>query len=195
MKDEVIGKELVEKAEVISAVRSYENVRIRRNDSEVDFVVSPSKSDDKILIRVLTEPKSGSGYVGVDAVREMSEFLEKKNYDKGILIGNQFTEAAKSEMERKNIEAVSKNVKPHFKVERLYLAINTHIKNLCKMKCGHVPTKESECKGYVDGDYSCDIRLISDNASFHLKHGWTDFLKKDLARLLAVEKNLRNREQ
>jgi len=188
MNDEIIEKELVEKAEVISAVRSYENNRIRRKDSEVDFTVSPPESDDKILIRVITEAKSSSGSVGVDAVREMSEFLEKRDYDKGILIGKRFTEAAKSEMERKNIEAVSKNIKPHFKVERLYFAINSRVENLCRVKCDHVPMKESECKGYVDGNYSCDVRLISDNASFHLKHGWTDFLKKDLARLLAIEK-------
>ena len=192
MNDEM--KELVEKAEVISAVRSYENGRIRRKDSEVDFTVSPSESDDKILIRVITEAKSSSGFVGVDAVREMSKFLEKRDYDKGILIGKRFTEAAKSEMERKNIEAVSNNIKPYFNLERLYFAIHSRIENLCKVKCGHVPMKESECKGYVDGNYSCDIRLISDNASFHLKHGWADFLKKDLARLLAIEKRMRERE-
>ena len=194
MNDEMIEKELVEKAEVISAIRSYENSRIRRKDSEVDFTVSPSESDDRILIRVITEAKSSSGYVGVDAVREMNEFLKKRDYDKGILIGKQFTEAAKSEMERENIEAISKNIKPYFKVERLYFVINSRIENLCKVKCGHVPMKKSECKGYVDGNYSCDVRLISDNASFHLKHGWIDFLKKDLARLLAIEKRMRKRE-
>jgi len=162
MNDVMIGKDLVEKAEVISAVRSYEHNRVRRKDSAVD----------------------------VEAVREMGEFLKKRNYDKGILIAKRFTDAAKSEMERKNIEAVSKIIKPHFKVERLYLAINSCIKNLCKAKCGHAPKKEADCKGHVDGNYSCDVRLISDNASFHLDHGWTKFLEKDLARLLAIEKAL-----
>jgi hypothetical protein len=194
MNDEMIKKELVEKAEVISAVRSYENGRIQRKDSEVDFTVSPSESDDKILIRVITEAKSSSGFVGVDTVKEMSELLEKRRYDKGILIGRRFTEAAKSEMERKNIEAVSNNIKPRFKVERLYFAINRCIKNLCKAKCGHVPMNKSECKGYVDGHYSCDVRLISDNASFHLERDWADFLKKDLSRLLAIEKQFRKHE-
>ncbi|MDH5483378.1 MAG: restriction endonuclease [Candidatus Bathyarchaeota archaeon] len=183
-------KELVENAEVISAVRNYANNGIRMKDSMVDFTVSPSESDGKILIRVITEAKSSSGYVGVEAVREMSEFLEKRNYDKGILIGKRFTEAARSEMERTNIEAISKMIQPHFKVDRLYFAINSRIENLCKMKCSHAPKKESDCRGYVDGNYSCDVRLISDNASFHLKHGWTDFLKKDLARLLTIEKHL-----
>ncbi len=191
MGDKIIGEGLVKKAEVISAVRDYENRRIRRKEKKVDLTVSPSDSDDKILIRVITEAKSKSGYVGVDTVKEMSAVLKKQNYDKGILIGKRFTEGAKSEMEHEDIEAVSERIAPHLKVERLYLAIEGCIENLCRAKCGHVPVKESECKGYVDGNYSCDVRLISDNASFHLEHGWIGFLKKDLAKLLAIEKALR----
>lgn len=190
MGDKMIGEKLVEKAEVISAVRDYENGRIRKNESMIDFTVSPSESDDKILIRIITEAKSRSGYVGVDTVKEMSEFLEKRNYDKGILIGKRFTEGAKSEMERENIEAVSERVMPNFKLEQFYLVINNCIENLCKAKCGHVPMAKSDCNGYNDGNYSCDVRLISDNASFHLEHGWTSFLEKDLAKLLAIEKAL-----
>jgi len=184
------GEEFVEKAEVISAIRGYENMRTRRKEGRVDFTVSPSESDDKILIRVITEARSRSGYIGVDSVREMNDVLEKRDYDKGILIGARFTEAAKSEMKRENIEAVSERITPHFKLEGLYSAIAGCLRNLCRAKCGHVPTKESDCKGYVDGRYSCDVRLISDNASFHLEHGWVRFLERDLAKLLAIEKSL-----
>jgi hypothetical protein len=190
MSDEVSGEELVKKAEVISAVRDYEKKRTRRKEGRVDFTVSPSKSDDKILIRVITEAKSKSGYVGVDTVREMGDILDKRNYDKGVLIGKRFTEAAKSEMESENIELVSEKITPHFKLERLYSAIHSCVRNLCKAKCGHVPMKESDCKGYVDGHYSCDVRLISDDASFHLEHGWIGFLERDLAKLLAIENAL-----
>ena len=191
MGDKITGEGLVKKAEVISAVRDYENGRIRRNESMVDFTVSPSDSDDKILIRVITEAKSKAGYVGMDTVRQMSEVLKKQNYDKGILIGKRFTAGAKSEMERENIEAVSERLGSHLKVERLYLAIEDRIENLCRAKCGHVPVKESECKGHVDGHYSCDVRVISDNASFHLERGWKGFLENDLANLLALEKALK----
>jgi hypothetical protein len=190
MNDKVSGEELVKKAEVISAVRDYENRRTRRKEGRVDFTVSPSKSDDKILIRVITEGKSKSGYVGVDTVREMDDILEKRNYDKGILIGKRFTEAAKSEMKSENIEAVSERITPHFKLERLYSTIDSCVRNLCKAKCGHVPIKKSDCKGYVDDHYSCDVRLINDNASFHLEQGWIGFLERDLAKLLAIEKTL-----
>ena len=190
MGDTMSGEELVKKAEVISAVRDYENRRIRRKERKVDFTVSPSDSDDKILIRVITEAKSKSGCVSVDTVREMSEILKKRNYNEGILIGKRFTKAAKSEMEREDIEAVSERITPHFKLERLYSVINSCIRNLCRAKCGHVPVKASDCKGYVDGHYSCNVRLISDNTSFHFELGWIYFLEKDLAKLLAIEKAL-----
>ena len=186
------AEELVEKAEVISAVRDYESKRTRRKERKVDFTVSPSGSDDKILMRVITESKSRSGYVGVDAVREMVEVLKRRKYDKGILIGKRFTEAAKREMEREGVEAVSERITPHFKLERLYLVISGYVENLCRVKCGFVPVKESDCKGYVDGRYVCDVRLVSDNASFHFERGWIDFLERDLARLLAIEKALKD---
>jgi DNA-dependent RNA polymerase auxiliary subunit epsilon len=189
MSDEVSGEELVKKAEVISAVRDYEKRRTRRKERTVDFTVSPSESDDKVLIRVITQAKSKSGYVGVDTVREMGDVLEKRNYDQGILIGKRFTEAAKSEMESENIELVSERITPHFKLERLYSAIDSCVRNLCRAKCGRVPMKEDDCEGYVDGHYSCDVRLISDDASFHLEHGWIGFLERDLAKLLAIEKH------
>ena len=184
------GEEFIEKAAVISAVREYETGRTRRKEKVVDFTVSPSESDEKILIRVITKTKSKSGFVGVDAVRDMNDVLEKRDYDKGILVGKRFTQGAISEMEKRNIEAVSERISPHFTLERIYSAIDTCIRSLCKAKCNQVPTKESDCKGYVDDHYTCDIRLISDNASFHMVHGWIRPLERDLVKLLAIEKTL-----
>lgn len=192
MVNKIGSKDLVKKAEVISAIRDYEKTRTRRKEKRVDFTVSPSKSDDKILIRVITEAESKSGYVGVNAVREMGEILEKRDYNKGILVGKRFTKAAQREMDREDIEMVSERIAPRFRLERLYLVINGCIENLCKMKCGGVPEKASDCKGYVDAHYVCDVRLISDNAGFHFERGWIDFLERDLAKLLALEKKLKN---
>ncbi len=180
------GEKFVDTAKVISAVRGYEHERTRSKEKKVDFTVSPSESDDKILIRVIKEPESQSGYIGVDTVRKMDEVLEEGDYDKGILIGKRFTEAAKREMRSENIEAVSERIPTHFKSGQLYATIDRCVQKLCKAKCGHVPTKESDCKGYVDGHYSCDVRLISDNASFHLDRGWIRFMKMDLAKLLEI---------
>ena len=180
----------VEKAKLISAVREYQTKKTRRKEKRVDFTVSPPRSDDRILIRVITEPKAKSGNVGLDAVKEMSQTLGKRHYDKGILIAKQFTKSAENEMNREDIEAVSEGI-PRFNLERLYTVIQNHINVLCKAKCGHVPEKESDCKGYSNGHYSCNVRLISDDAGFHLEHGWTNLLERDLAKLLAIEEALK----
>ena len=182
----------VKRAELISAMRDYKKKRTRSKERKVDFTVSPSEEEEKILIRAITEPKSKSGYIGVDAVREMSDLLEKKKYDKGILIGKKFTNAAKREMKNAEIEVFSEAISPNFKVKRLYSTIGNFVEKLCKAKCGKVPLKDSDCKGFVDGHYACDVRLISDNADFHYEKGWVNFLERDLVKLLALEKELKN---
>ena len=182
----------VKKANLISAMRDYKRKRTNRKERRVDFTVSPSNGDEKILIRAITEPKSKSGYIGVDAVREMVDFLEKNNYDKGILIGNKFTNGAKREMKNAKIEVVSEAISPAFKVSRLYSAIVNYVEKLCRTKCGKIPKKDSDCKGFVDGRYSCGIRLTSDNADFHYEKAWVNFLERDLVKLLAIEKELKN---
>jgi hypothetical protein len=179
----------VDEAELVLTVRRYEIVDIRKKESLVDYTVSPQKSDDKILVRVIIETSSKMGYVGVDSVREMSDLLEKRNYDKGVLVGKRFTDAAKNAMERDSIEMISDTRKPHFESMTLFSIINEYAQKLCKAKCGQIPLKDSDCKGHTDGHYSCDVRLTSDNADFHFERGWTRFLEKDLMKLLAIEKS------
>jgi hypothetical protein len=40
--------------------------------------------------------------------------------------------------------------------------------------------------GSKENHYSCKVRLISDNADFHLKHDWTKLLQNDLLSLLKI---------
>ncbi|MFQ5999544.1 MAG: hypothetical protein ACE5J6_02075, partial [Candidatus Bathyarchaeia archaeon] len=75
---------------------------------------------------------------------------------------------------------------PSFKLQRLYFSVNKIIEKLCKVKCDRVPMKESDCKGYSKGTYSCKVRVISDDASLHFEHGWANLLQNDLKRLLAI---------
>ena len=185
-------RSFIEKAEVISAIRDYNTKKTRRKDSHVDFMVSPSDSDDIILIRVITKTTSKSGYIGVDFISEMKGIMKKQDYDKGILIGKRFTEAAKREMASGNIEAVSEKISPHFNLEQLYSTINRYVQKLCKIKCDQFPTKKSDCKGYIEGHYTCKVRLCSDDADFHLEQEWRGFLERDLAKLLEIGKTLKD---
>jgi hypothetical protein len=174
------------KAELIMAIQDYECEKRHRWGGGVDYVASDSKSDDKILLRLITDPKSKSGCIGIDAVRKMSEIMGDRDFDRGVLIGKRFSEAAKEEMKRNDIQMMSERLTPPFKPQRLYLRVQDYINDLCEVKCGKVPRKQSDCKGHSEGTYSCEVRLISDDATFHLERGWTKLLKSDLNRLLRI---------
>jgi len=189
MGDEMIVESLVERAKFVFAVREYQIKRTAKKENIVDFSVSPAESDDRIFVRVITEPRTNLGRVKADTILEFSQILHEKHYDKGILIGKRFTQTAIKEINKKDIEIITEET-PNFKPERLYSTIQDHINKLCKVKCGRIPRKESECKGYSDGGYSCNVRLISDDAYFHFKHGWTSLLERDLAKLLTKEEDL-----
>lgn len=171
------------KAELVMAIKGYECEGKQRWDEGMDFSASDSNSDDKILLRVMT-PKSKYGVVGLDEVKNMIRTMNDKDCDKGILISEKFSNAARREMDRENIQMILAEHMTSFKPQRVYLTIQDCINDLCKAKCGLVPKKESDCKGYSEGHYSCKIRLISDDASFHFEHQWINLLMHDLIRLL-----------
>jgi hypothetical protein len=178
----------IDNAEYVLAVRDYEIEAVTKEENMVDYTVSPKKSDDKILVRVITDSSSITGYVGKHFVTDMNNLLECQKYKKGILVGKKFTESAIKEMKRYKIEMISENCRPHFSPIKLLSIIDNYTQKICKKKCGQTLLENSNCKGYVNGNYCCDVRLTSDNADFHFKHGWTKFLVKDLMRLLAIMK-------
>lgn len=183
---------LERKVELLMAIRDYECEERQGWEQGIDFLASDAESHDKILLRVIAEPKSKSGVVGVDAVRKMIETMEHEHCDKGVLISKSFSDAAKEKMSRRNIQRISEKFMPSFKLQTLYLRIHDYIDDLCKAKCGRFPEKEVDCKGYSNGHYSCKIRLISDDASFHFEHGWTNLLQNDLMRLLILHNSVNN---
>jgi hypothetical protein len=180
------NEELVRKAEVIMATEGLESSEKRQWERGVDFVASPSDSEDKVLLRVITDPKSKSGMVGANSVNQAIEVFEDEEFDKGIFISNWFTKSAKAKMREKGIRIVSQNIKPSFTPSSLYLAMQEYIDELCTEKCGAVPKKELECKGFSDGKYSCRVRQINDKVAFHFERGWTQMLQKDFERIIAL---------
>jgi hypothetical protein len=170
-------------AKLVMMVEDYECAERQIRAEGIDFTASDVKSDDKILLRLITEPKSKSGVIGVDDVRKMIEKMEHENYDKGVLISKRFSEAATEELGEKGIKIVSEKFMP-YKPRELYLRLQDCIDGLCKAKCDQVSKRESNCWGCSKSRHSCKIRLISDDASFHFDHGWTKLLQNDFKRLL-----------
>jgi hypothetical protein len=179
MKKGVFKMGIRDEAELFMAMRNYSCEEREKWDEGVDIIALDTASQEKVLLRIV-EPKSKSGFVGIDAVKKMMEAMERDEYGKGFLFGKRFTDAAKQELIQNDIQRISEGYMPKFKPERLYLRINQYVNDLCKVKCGKIPEKESDCKG------DCRIRTISDNASFHFERGWINLMKKDLKQLLTL---------
>lgn len=177
------------KAELIMAVRGYEYEGKQNCGEGVDLTASDAESDEKILLRVISDSGSSSGTVGVESVRRLVEAMKQEEYDRAVIVGERFSEAAKRETSRESIEIVSENLMPFLSKNKMYLAMENRVNHLCKKKCRRVPKKRSECKGIdSEGHYSCRVRQISDNAMFHLQQGWTELLREDLLQILALER-------
>jgi hypothetical protein len=183
------------RTELFMAMEDYESKGLKKWDNGFDITALDNGSNDKILLRVITKPDSKSGWIGVDTVDKMLSKIEDDGYDKGILFGKRFTEAARRRLREEGIQMLSNEIKCNFEAKRLFFLAENLVDDLCKAKCGKIPRKESECKGHSDGRYSCETRQASDNASFHFERGWKDLLQKDVLRLLSMHRSAMSRQK
>ncbi len=215
-----IMKDLAATAEILVKARGYQVKNVQKNDISVDVIVTAPKSKDRVLIRIVTEPHLTSGRIGKQLAHEMEEQLEE-DFDRGILIGKNFTKGAMSILEQGDLEFISEDgsVLNLTDTLELFQRIQVSVDNLCKTICGKIPKSESACKGYdpepgkcptckgtgrvkrkgreqvcsdckgrmVKPSYTCDVRLISDNADFHFEKGWIRLLQHDLEKLLEIQ--------
>lgn len=173
-------------AEFLIAVRNYKCEKREKWSGGIDFLASDVTSGEKVFLRLI-EPKSKSGFVGADDVKNMLKVMKRKDCDRGVIISKRFTDAAAQEMKFYNIQQVSDEYMPPMKSESIILTINDCINNLCKTRCGAIPLKESDCKGRLK-ERLCRIRSINDDALFHYERGWIDLMKNDLRQLLLMDK-------
>ena len=78
---------------------------------------------------------------------------------------------------------------PHSTIDILG-ANQSRVGSLCEIKCGGLPKSEEDCKGFMDGEYLCEVRRISDDSDFHAKMGWLQMLMNDFSRLIDLQKDV-----
>jgi len=121
------------------AIEDYESKGMKKRDSGLDITALDNESDDKVLLRIITRPKSKLGYVGADTVDRMAATIENEDYNKGILICYKFTKAAEKKLVEEGIQRISENLILDFPLERLYFAARDLVDDLCEAKWGRVP--------------------------------------------------------
>lgn len=171
------------KTNLVIAVRGYKTVKKQKNVHCTD-VTALDNLNNKVLLRII-EPL-GNEFIGINAVKNMAEFIKLECYDSAFLISKKFTDAAVSEMVKHKIQHVSDDYMPPFAIEELYLAIMDLVNSQCLKKCGKVRSAKSECVEKVSE--LCKLRSLAGSAKCHFEEGLVGLLKNDLKVALALNR-------
>jgi hypothetical protein len=177
------------KADLLLSIQGYSPKKRRKRENGLDIIARDKEADEKILVRVVDTLDSRRG-IDVATADNMIAKKDKEDCDRGVFISGKFTPAAKRKLAEEGIKTLSEGQMPGIDVEKLYAATRKLVDKLCTAKCGKVPRREADCPGFSDDGYSCEIRRISDNASFHLDRMWMSLLMKDTQRLFMLQHSL-----
>ena len=180
---------LVIQIELLKAIHGYEKNGVNDEIGSINYVAS-GDGDEKKLLRVIIDRKDNISKANTDTIRTTIEFLENEDYDKAVILSEEFTEGAKSLIrKKKNLNYIFPEQHPHSIPDIVY-AIQIKTMELCKLRCGKVPKTERDCKGHQDGEYTCPVRRISDDADFHAERKWLQLLMNDFSKLVTSWREL-----
>jgi hypothetical protein len=175
--------------ELMKTLHGYENPVY---NPEAKYIELETTEDDQTkIMRVMINENAEPRPIYVKTLENTLETIQEKDIDQVLLLGERTTQASREIIkENDEIQCLTPNIKTHYKVSELIYSIQEKTLELCRQKCGKAPKKESDCTGYQNGEYSCQIRRLSDDATFHAEMKWNDILKQDWKAILDLEKEL-----
>jgi len=180
---------LVTQIELLKTLHGYEKKGVNNKIGYIDYVASDG--DEKKLLRVVIDPKLNTSKAYPDIIRSTKELLENENYGDAVILAEKVSQGAKKLIrEEESLDYISPALKHPYSLTELIYAIQKKTGELCKLRCGKVPKTESDCKGYQDGEYTCPVRQISDNANFHAERGWLELLMNDFSQLVGLQREM-----
>ena len=156
----------------------------------IDYKMDNEK--EKKLIRAIVDKNNHAAPVYVDVIRGTIEELEENKYDEAIILSKRITNSAHDLVTQiENLSIITPNMKNNFSLIEVLSALQKKTVDLCKIKCGKAPETKEDCKGKNGRSYDCDIRRISDDATFHAKMKWKKVLLEDFNNLCEIEKEMK----
>jgi hypothetical protein len=177
---------------IIELMKCFENIKKPINNKEtgsLDYIIDNPQG--KKLIRSLVTEDNSVAPAYVENIRTAIKELEEKNFDEVIILTNRITNSAydlASQME--NLVVITPNTKHSFSLVEVLSAVEKKTIELCKIKCGKAPETKDDCKGRTGMSYHCDIRRISDDATFHATMKWKQVLIEDFNNLCQLENEM-----
>ena len=175
--------------ELLKSLHGYEFKDVNDEIGYVDYIAKDI-GDEKKLLRVIVGPQYHASNASVKIVEDTLKQLEDNEYDRGTLIAKSFSSASKRLVGKANtLDLISVISMPHSTIDILG-ANQSRVGSLCEIKCGGLPKSEEDCEGFVDSEYLCEVRRISDDSDFHAKMGWIQMLMNDFSRLIDLQKDV-----
>jgi DNA-binding XRE family transcriptional regulator len=155
----------------------------------IDYVFDDGKT--KKLIRAMVDEDQKTAPAYVDTIRATINELEENKYDEALILSKRITDSAHEIVtQHPNLEVMTPKMKHNFSLVEILSAIQKKTLDLCVLKCGKAPETREDCDGKKGRSYTCDIRRISDDATFHATMKWKDVLYEDFYNLCDIQKQL-----
>jgi hypothetical protein len=158
---------------------------INEEIGSIDYLIE--EEDSKRLIRALVDENYIAVPAYIDTIRSTAEELKEEQYDEAVILAKRATNSAFELVAQvENLDIITPNTKHNFSLIEVLSAVQKKTIELCKIKCGKAPETKDDCQGKKGRSYQCDIRRISDDATFHATMKWKEVLLEDFANLCKI---------
>jgi DNA-binding XRE family transcriptional regulator len=175
--------------ELLKCLGEINKPEVNEEMGSIDYVINDGNK--KKLIRAMVDENQNSAPAYVDTIRATIIELEEEKYDEALILSKRITDSAHDIVtQQDNLDVITPKMKHIFSLVEVLSAIQKKTRDLCVIKCGKAPETREDCQGKKGRTYTCDIRRISDDATFHATMKWKDVLFEDFYNLCAIEKEL-----
>jgi hypothetical protein len=155
----------------------------------IDYIVD--EDNHKKLIRAMIDKKNKAAPISIDTIRTTIKDLDEEKYDEAIILSKSISDAAHNIVkQQKNLDVITPDTKHNFNILEILSSIQKKTIDLCKIKCGKAPETKDDCMGKNGRKYECDVRKLSDDATFHAQMKWKEILFEDFNNICKIENEM-----
>jgi hypothetical protein len=175
--------------ELMKCLRNLKQPIRNEEMGSIDYLIDDENG--RKLIRAMVDDNNTAAPVYVDTVRATLNELEEEKYDEVVIISKRITDSAYDIVSnQKKLDIITPKMKHSFSLIEILSAIQKKTRDLCKIKCGKAPETREDCKGRKGRIYECEIRRMSDDATFHATMKWKQVLLEDFNNLCDMERTI-----
>lgn len=175
--------------ELMKCLRNLKQPRRNEEMGSIDYIIDDENG--RKLIRAMVDDNNTAVPVYVDTIRATLNEIEEEKYDEVVIISKRITDSAYDIVSnQKKLDIITPKMKHSFSLIEILSAIQKKTRDLCKIKCGKAPETREDCKGRKGRIYECEIRRMSDDATFHATMKWKQVLLEDFNNLCDIEETI-----